>query len=830
MTEQRKTAPAGGAGSSSTAILPEHEARLQRESGLTPETIRAAGLWSATREDVSRLVGFDAGSGGIVFPYPGADGFCRIRLDRPYQAPGWPKPAKYLTPPGAGNRLYIPPNLPPGTLEGTGPLVITEGERKALRGCQDGIPCIATAGVWSWKQRGPNGEKLPDQEGLLPDFGKLRLWGRKLVVLVYDSDIAPQHEAWPAYNRLARELRRRGVKQVKVLTLPALPEVDGKVGLDDFLLRRAPADFWKLVAAAPEWEARAVCAEPVPPPVELPEEARDVAPASPEPQDRESQATRLVRLGRQAELWHTPEREPYATLSINGHREIMPLRSRLFRDWLSRRFYEEQGKAPGGQALEDALNTLRGDALFSGPEHPVYVRVAAANGRLYLDLADEAWRALEIGPDGWRVTQDPPVCFRRARGMLPLPVPEPGGDLALLRKYVNLPEGTHDSEWILLVGWLVGTLHPTGPYPILILQGEQGSGKSFAARLLRALVDPNVAALRTIPREERDLMIAARNGWVVAFDNLSGLAAWLSDALCRLSTGGGFATRELYQDTDEILIDARRPVIVNGIDELAERDDLRDRAIIVTLPPIPEQARREESKLWRDFETNRPRILGALLDGVSTALARMDSVRLDRLPRMADFARWVVAAEPALPWEQGDFLKAYSANRQAAAEAGITDNPLAQAVVAVAQRGEYSGIARDLLKDLAREVDEHTVKSRIWPASPKALANRLRRLAPALRLVGVNVKFEREAGTGRRLIKLGASEQGNVTNVTTVTAGEKALSPNGLWCDVSCDLTRPGNGETSRERHGQDACDCSISDDCDGSDVCLQAIPREEVF
>lgn len=252
---KKNTAPVGGPGSSSRSILPHHAERLQRESGLTPDTIRAAGLWSATREEVARLVGFDAGSGGIVFPYPGTDGFYRIRLDKPYQAPGWDKPAKYLTPPGAGNRLYIPPNLPPGTLEGTTPLVITEGEKKALKACQEGISCLATSGVWCWKQRGPNGDKLPDHQGLLPDFGKLRLRGRELVVLAYDSDITPHHEAWPAYNRLARELRRRGARRVRVVTLPALPEVQGKTGLDDFLVHRTPADFWQLVATAPEASA-----------------------------------------------------------------------------------------------------------------------------------------------------------------------------------------------------------------------------------------------------------------------------------------------------------------------------------------------------------------------------------------------------------------------------------------------------------------------------------------------------------------------------------------------------------------------------------------------
>ncbi|MBC7106645.1 MAG: hypothetical protein H5T97_11970, partial [Firmicutes bacterium] len=135
-------------------------------------------------------------------------------------------------------------------------------------------------------------------------------------------------------------------------------------------------------------------------------------------------------------------------------------------------------------------------AQFDGPEVPVFVRVAEANGKIYLDLCRGSWQAAEIDPTGWRVVDKPPVKFRRARGMLPLPLPERGGSLELLRQYVNPLLG--GDEWVLLVAWLVASLHPAGPYPIFVLQGEQGSGKSLAARLLRALIDPNVAPLRTV--------------------------------------------------------------------------------------------------------------------------------------------------------------------------------------------------------------------------------------------------------------------------------------------------------------------------------------------
>lgn len=231
------------------------EERIARARGLRVDTVRAAGLRWADASEVAKLLGMrGVPCGGIIIRYPHAEGFVRVRLDEPWQAPGWDKPARYLSPPGAGNRLYIPPNLPPATLEGTGPLVITEGEFKALRACEAGLPCVATAGIWSWKQRAPDGTKQDDDDGLLPDLRGIA-WAGRSVVLVYDSDITPDHPGYEAYVRLAAVLVRRGASSVRVVTLPSLRGHE-KVGLDDYLNAGfTPADFWGLVDAAPDFGA-----------------------------------------------------------------------------------------------------------------------------------------------------------------------------------------------------------------------------------------------------------------------------------------------------------------------------------------------------------------------------------------------------------------------------------------------------------------------------------------------------------------------------------------------------------------------------------------------
>jgi hypothetical protein len=222
---------------------------------------------------------------------------------------------------------------------------------------------------------------------------------------------------------------------------------------------------------------------------------------------------------------------------------------------------------------------LEARALFDGPARLVFVRVGEADGVIYVDLANDRWEAVEVTPAGWRVVVNPPVKFQRTRGMLPLPLPIRGGAIGELRPFVNVAT---NNDLILLLSWQVAAFRPQGPYPVLILEGEQGSAKSTTQRVMRALIDPNTAPLRAEPRDTRDLMIAARNGWVVALDNMSRLNPALSDALCRLATGGGFGTRELYTDVDEILFDAMRPVMLNGINNPVVRGDLLERAVILT--------------------------------------------------------------------------------------------------------------------------------------------------------------------------------------------------------------------------------------------------------
>jgi hypothetical protein len=464
-----------------------------------------------------------------------------------------------------------------------------------------------------------------------------------------------------------------------------------------------------------------------------------------------TQADILMDLAQSAELFHAPDGTGFADLDINGHRETWAIRTKGFRRWLARRFFEETQGAPSSEALQSALNVIEARAHFDAPERVVHVRVGGLDGRLYLDLGDERWRAVEIDATGWSVIDDPPVRFRRAAGMRPLPVPVSGGSVETLRSFLNVRS---DADFVLVVAWALAVPRNRGPYPVIVLSGEQGSAKSTFSAILRALLDPNTAPLRALPREDRDLFIAASNSHVLAFDNVSGLPAWISDTLCRLATGGGFAVRQLYTDQDEVLFDATRPVILNGIEEIVARPDLADRALFLTLDPIPEERRRPEAELWAAFEAERPRILGVLLDAVVEGLKRLPETRLEKLPRMADFALWATACETAL-WSAGTFWAAYCGNRDEAVEGVIDADPIATSVRAVmATRTVWTGTASDLLGALAEVVGERVAKSKTWPDGPRALAGRLRRAAAFLRKIGIEIGFEREGRARTRTITI----------------------------------------------------------------------------
>ncbi|KAB2942953.1 MAG: hypothetical protein K8F92_16355 [Hyphomicrobium sp.] len=452
---------------------------------------------------------------------------------------------------------------------------------------------------------------------------------------------------------------------------------------------------------------------------------------------RMGQRDALLSVCDEIELWRSPEGETFATITVGDHVEHHSINGRALCDWLIgqvARRYRSKGRpaSVGGTAIRDARMGLEARAHLSGKVRRAPLRVAGHDGSIYIDRGTPDWSVIRASPAGWDEVPSAPVPMIRSRRIAPLPdLPRRGSFDGLLR----LLDRIHRDDLILLIAWCLGALMPDGPYPVLIIGGEAGAGKSTVVRLLQRVVDPVAGDLLQPPRDDRDLIAAARHGRVLAFDNLSSLRADMADSLCRLSTGSEIGGRALYSDYDTATFAACRPIILNGIPDLAARGDLADRSIMVTLDP---PSRRLTEAAWRAAaEAVLPEALAALLDALAVGLRRLGEVETPNV-RMADFARLVVAAEPALPWPPGAFLEAYAANR-ARATVALVDGDLVASTLRSFVRdhgGYWQGTAAELYAALGERVPLEAKRSGDWPGNARWFADRLKRAAPALRALG----------------------------------------------------------------------------------------------
>jgi putative DNA primase/helicase len=462
-------------------------------------------------------------------------------------------------------------------------------------------------------------------------------------------------------------------------------------------------------------------------------------------------ATLYRLVGEKLKPWRTPNGDVFVDVWLDDLRHTVPVKSEAFTGilyLLAQRV--APGKLPSGNALEEMKAYCIGTALASQRILPAFVRVGGTSGDLYYDFGDDTREMARWKEGKWevvRTTGEVPR-FYRPNGMLPQVRPHGNGGLVeLLRKHVRCRE----DDIYLLAAWLVGAFKVGGPFPILIINGEQGSSKSTTTRLLRRLVDPHARDMREPPTNSRDLVAAVKNAYVVAVDNVSTLQHNLSDSLCRISTGtGALGGRALYTDSDEAAFTACRPIVLNGIPAFAEREDLVSRSINVELPSIPPSQRMDDDTFWHLFEEDMPRILGAIFDCVGKAQMGFSSVRLSEAPRMANFARWAYAG---LGEEAGNlFLAAYSNNKMEASAHFVEHNDVAQALISLMKEKEvWYGSWAQLLAVLT----PLAAPTKFWPENSLQLRNRMIRISEDLRKCGLEWrKNGRESRSGRSCVEV----------------------------------------------------------------------------
>jgi len=487
---------------------------------------------------------------------------------------------------------------------------------------------------------------------------------------------------------------------------------------------------------------------------------------SPVDEDK-AQADRLVELvlEQNPTLYLDERKEPYIFFPLDD-REISYQNHRLgssfIKSWMANLLWMDEHKAPSSETIASALNVLKAMA-YRGEERVLYSRIApylrfGVEKTIWIDLCDERWHQILVTNKGWEVHSNDTPLFRRYRHQQPLPTPEKGGQVHDLLKYVNIDDPT---QQMLYLVWIVSCFIPDISHTILSVHGAQGTGKTLLHELAKNLIDPSIMLPAALPSDQKELIQVLDHHYCVFFDNVSYLSQDISDSLCRAVTGGGFSKRKLWTDDEDIIFSFKRCLGLNGINIPAERGDLIERCLSLELSPITEEDRRGRNEILEAFDQNAGKILGAILDTVSMALAIYPEINLDGLYRMADFTKWGYVIAQALGYNPEDFLEAYGDNLNEGSIDAVAHSVVGDIVKLFMIGRKHETWEDEPMKlyeafhEVARKNNIST-NQRSYPKSATRLSRELNRLSADLMKLGYTVT--RRKSNGVRLIKIESNQ------------------------------------------------------------------------
>ena len=736
-------------------------------------------------------LGFDKLTDRITIPVRNEEG-CVVNI-RKWNGKKVPKILSYKK--GYGEARLFPFDV----LKDATEVIIVEGELDTLKLISEDITTVTgTCGAETWK----------------PEWNAQ--FNGKRVVVAYDNDAAGIRGG----EKVAKSLAESGVDVRIIVWNGTLPKGED---VTDFFVRnhKTREEFHTLMEAAKPMEVK---------------ESHDSASVIGKTQDHlsrpnstksskkaMSQADLLVEIALQSktELFHDDTNEPFARLFVNEHWETWKIRTKEFKGWIAKTYWEQWGKTANSNALNSALKVIEAKAVFDGQQHILHNRVALYDNAIWYDLADERMRSVRITSDGWEIIDDTPILFKRYAHQQEQVEPIRGGDLNKLLDFVNL---TDEPQGMLLLVYIVTCLRPDIPHPIPILHGREGSAKTTLFRILKKLLDPSKLEVLTFPWDINELVQKLDHHWAAFFDNVTKLSPWISDTLCRAVTGEGFSKRMLYTDDDDIIYQFKRCVGLNGINIAATQSDLLDRSIIFELPKIPKGSRKSEGELLAEFEEARPAIMGAMFDALSKAMKTISGVKLDELPRMADFTLWGYAIAEALGFKGEEFLTAYNANIAGRNEEVLQNNPVAQAVIALMKDKElWKGTPSELynvLDDIAENLKINTTKA--WPKASNALIRKLNEVKTNLEEGGITV--ERDKSKSARIVVLRKCTENTVNTVKPAhEESDKVIDDDGI--DDKIVTGNLNNGNSSDGNDDIDGISRSLLDDDSRPEEDLDDIP-----
>jgi hypothetical protein len=456
----------------------------------------------------------------------------------------------------------------------------------------------------------------------------------------------------------------------------------------------------------------------------------------------------LVKGDKDIILFHDDTFNPYVRLPINGHNEIISCKSNQFKFWIGKTFYDKHKKAANSDSINNALNVIKGEALFNGKKYELHCRVAMQEGAIWYDLSDEKCRAVKITEDGWEIVDSPPIIFRRFSHQKPHVEPIKGGSIEPLLDFMNIKD---EKQKRLLTVCVISYFIPGYAHPVINIYGSHGSAKSTLFKIIKRLVDPSKINVSSFPQGEDSLVLMLAHHWCILFDNISYLSGQISDMLCKAVTGAGFSKRELYSDDSDIIHEFSRCLGINGVNLVASKPDLLDRSLLIELDRISSENRKLETQVLAEFEQKMPELLGSVFDIVSRAMKIKPEINSKELTRMADFAHWGCAISKAMGYPEEEFLEAYRDNIANQNNEVLLENFETVTIMTFMEdRDEWKGTASQLLDELkiiAVKIGIN-VNEKAFPKTANALSKRINLLKTNLGEAGIKV-MKREEGRQR---------------------------------------------------------------------------------
>ena len=473
-------------------------------------------------------------------------------------------------------------------------------------------------------------------------------------------------------------------------------------------------------------------------------------------EERRNQADRLIGYALEdvQGLFMDQHGAPHALIAG----EPVPLTSRCY-SWLRRLMWDEEGRSVSGEYLKMAAGTLSAHAEFSDESRELYTRAAWHEGILYYELRPD--KVVRVSRGGWTFEANPPVLFRRYVNLKALPDPEAGGSLGVLDGLVNLKS---ERDRRLFKAYLVTLPLEHVGRPIFNASGAMGSGKTTIGRVVKRTWDPT--APETVRFDPRDFLQKAMHAYIVMLDNQNTIPEWAADTLCRLVSGEADSKRRLYTDDEDVIIELRRTVILNGINVPTDRGDVLDRSLVVELERIPDGERKTEEELWERFEAEHPKLLGALFDTLSKAIALKPSLKLSRRPRLADWGEYAAAVYEVMGWGAETFLKDWDEVVKVQNQATLDGSPVAQAIIKFMEdKDEYIATSSEMhskLKVVATQLGVDVDRDKAWPKSARWLWRRIKEVLPLLVAVGIEASRGRDESAKQIVLRRFPTNDGSV--------------------------------------------------------------------